>query len=341
LVDFSMLAEPVAESTPCGPDCEYEGDFLALLQAVQGKAEQQFGDTVIPAVEPDWRTVEQLATSLLGRTKDLRVAGLLSVAATHLKGIAGFSAGVGLLLLLCERYWDEVHPRMIIDGEDDPYLRINALAAISDAGEGSGLVRALRAQLLASLPLPVSVRDVEMTVAKDVSARYSDAQIQSVLADAWKAGSPTLAAFEEARASVTAFAVLTDEHFATGESPDLSVLKSLFKVVGGVIDRTKPGTIAVAEVSDGKSEDDLTSQGLALQTPKSITGEINSREDVRRALQRICDYLERHEPSNPAALFAQRALGLLDRGFLDIMQELSPDSVGHLKMLTGAKLPNE
>jgi len=58
-------------------------------------------------------------------------------------------------------------------------------------------------------------------------------------------------------------------------------------------------------------------------------------------LQRVCDYLERHEPSNPAALFVRRAQAMLDRNFLDIMLELSPDSVQHLKMLTGAKLPGE
>jgi type VI secretion system protein ImpA len=70
-------------------------------------------------------------------------------------------------------------------------------------------------------------------------------------------------------------------------------------------------------------------------------GEIRTREDVRRTLQRICDFLERHEPSNPASLFARRAERMLDMKFLDIMQELSPDTMSHLHMLTGATPTSE
>ncbi len=344
MVDFSPLAEPVVVSPPCGSDCEYDGEFIALLQALQGKAEQQFGNAVIPAVEPEWRTVEQMAIALLGRTKDLRVVGSLTLAATHLNGVAGFSAGVGLMLQLCERYWDEVHPRLNIDGEHDPYLRINAIAAISDVGgfyDGSGIVRALRAQLLVNHPLPISIRDVEMVVAKDAAARYSDAQIQSILAEALKLSSPTIVFFEKARVSVAALVLLAEERFTAGESPDLSVLKALFKTVGGGIDRAKPITAPVLDNSTSESDGGRPSGVDDLQTSKPIPGEIRSRDDVRRALQRVCDYLEQHEPSNPSALFARRALSLLDRGFLDIMLELSPDSVSHLKMLTGAKFPNE
>ena len=74
---------------------------------------------------------------------------------------------------------------------------------------------------------------------------------------------------------------------------------------------------------------------------QSAPGEIRSREDVRRALERICEYLERYEPSNPAALFARRAERMLDKGFLDIMRELSPDNMHHLQTLMGVKPPDE
>lgn len=44
-----------------------------MARAATGKAEQQFGSTIIPEEAPDWVQVERLATSLLARTKDLRV----------------------------------------------------------------------------------------------------------------------------------------------------------------------------------------------------------------------------------------------------------------------------
>ena len=65
--------------------------------------------------------------------------------------------------------------------------------------------------------------------------------------------------------------------------------------------------------------------------------DVQSRADARLALQKVYAYLERDEPSNPAALFARRAERLLDRGFLDIMHELMPDALSQLETLTGAR----
>jgi type VI secretion system protein ImpA len=52
-IDTEALLAPVSDDAPSGPDLTYDPDFLALEQAAQDKTEQQFGDTVIPAEEPD------------------------------------------------------------------------------------------------------------------------------------------------------------------------------------------------------------------------------------------------------------------------------------------------
>lgn len=345
MIDLSALAEPLADASPCGADCEYEGDFLALSQAVVGKPEQQFGDTVIPAVEPEWRSVERMGVDLLGRTKDLRVAGWLTLALTHIHGVIGFSAGVGLMLSLCERYWDEVHPRLVIDGDDDPYLRINAISALSDGSggfsEGSAIMRAFRASQLLQHPLTVTIRDVELVVAKDSSAKYTEAQLTTVLSDASKANVESVLAFDQARSSVAGLLELSNSRFDSGEQPDLSALKALFKAVGSLIDRARAGQNAVSTGDQVDTSSYASADVGVTQSIASATGEIRSRVDVNRALERICEYLERYEPSNPAALFARRAQNMLDRNFLDIMLELSPDSVQQLQLITGGKLPQE
>ena len=67
---LEVLLAPVSSESPCGADLEY-GDpaFAELGRAVLGKPEQQIGNTVVPAAEPDWKSVEKQATQLLGRTK--------------------------------------------------------------------------------------------------------------------------------------------------------------------------------------------------------------------------------------------------------------------------------
>lgn len=346
MYDLSHHALPIDEQQPCGPDCEYDAGFLALSQAVAGKPEQQFGDTIIPAVEPDWRVVEQMASEMLGKTKDLRVVAWLTEAATRLHGVAGFAAGVQLMNLLCEQYWDDVHPRLVIDGDNDPYLRIGALASLSSSGgsyaDSAPIMRALREASIANRAVTIRIRDVELAAAHDATARYSDAQVVSILKDAIADGSEAISAFEQAVVSFSALIAQVGSRMSGQEQPDFSAMEALIKAVGGAIARARSS--GVAEASNESEEP----SGLGLDTGgatgargTSVVGEVRSREDVRRALQRVCAYLEQHEPSNPASLFARRAERMLGMDFIGIVRELSPDSMQQIQLVTGVKLGDE
>ena len=79
-MDIDTLLAPVRPDAPCGDNLEYDADFLRMMQLASGKAEQQFGDTLIAAQEPDWRQVEHIALGLLAKSKDLRIMLLLAQA---------------------------------------------------------------------------------------------------------------------------------------------------------------------------------------------------------------------------------------------------------------------
>ena len=55
MIDFDRSVEPLAGIAPVAPIASTTMTSLALSQATAGKPEQQFGDTVIPAADPDWR----------------------------------------------------------------------------------------------------------------------------------------------------------------------------------------------------------------------------------------------------------------------------------------------
>lgn len=345
MYDLSQLAEPVSAEQPCGPDCEYDGRFLALSQAVAGKPEQQFGDTIIAAVEPDWRVVEDKATELLGQTKDLRVAAWLTEASTRLHGLPGFAAGIQLMNLLCERYWEDVHPRLIIEGEPDPYLRIGALASLSSSGgsyaDGSPVMRALREALVVERTLAVKVRDLELTAANDAAARYTETQIASALQQAVAEGSELIAAFEGAAGSVVELSALVGQRMSGDEQPDFSALKALMNTVSSAIGRVRSAGGSEGSASGEVLQENRGPGASSTETRGMGSGEVRSLQDARIALQRVCTYLERHEPSSPASLFARRAERMLGMDFMNIMRELSPDSIQHIQMLTGAPSTEE
>jgi type VI secretion system protein ImpA len=52
-------------------------------------------------------------------------------------------------------------------------------------------------------------------------------------------------------------------------------------------------------------------------------------------LENVCKFIEQSEPSNPAPLFIRRAQRLLSRSFLEIIQDLAPDSLGQIQKLAG------
>ena len=345
MADFDSFVAPIAGDQPCGPDCEYDNDFLALSQAAVGKAEQQFGDTVIPAGEPDWREVDRLGQALLARTKDLRVVAWVTLANTHLYGILEFAKGLKFALTLCEQYWDSVHPRIEVDGEVDPYLRMNAIAAFS-ASEYSGenrLILALRLATIVRTPLTLNFRDLELAFNKSPDAAYALTHIEPVLVASLASGNKELAAIAEAYASYQAMRTLVEDRVSAAEAPDMQRLSGVMKPVARGLEYMRA---AAAGAAGGTTSDDAIANSATEATGEALaesssavggTGAIQNRDDVRRALDRVCEYLERHEPSNPASLFARRAQRMLGMPFLELMRELSPDSVPQLETLTGMR----
>src|SRR5258706_23613 len=73
-IDLTSLLSAVSDAAPAGPNLEGDASFAELITAAKGKPEQQFGETVIPAEEPDWRQVKRLALGVLGKTRARRVA---------------------------------------------------------------------------------------------------------------------------------------------------------------------------------------------------------------------------------------------------------------------------
>lgn len=69
--------------------------------------------------------------------------------------------------------------------------------------------------------------------------------------------------------------------------------------------------------------------------PASVPGTIQSREDVVRALDRICEFYARTEPSSPVPMLLQRARRLVDKSFLEVLRDLVPDGLNQAMIFQG------
>jgi type VI secretion system protein ImpA len=129
--------------------------------------------------------------------------------------------------------------------------------------------------------------------------------------------------FDDLRAIETVF---TEK---ISNAPDL---KSLKQLVQSAVSYLAKGLPAEEGAGEGAAEGPNVTGGVA----QTVVGAIRSRDDVKKLLDQICEFLQKTEPSNPAPILLNRARRLLDKGFLDIIQELMPDSLSEVEKLAGS-----
>jgi type VI secretion system protein ImpA len=328
--DFVLesLLSPLAGDAPCGADLEYDPAFLALQEAGAGRPEQQYGDTVIAAEEPDWPAVHEQALELARRTRDLRLAVWLARSGARLEGWAGAVRGLRLVHGLLDQHWDHVHPQLDASDGNDPTARLNALMPLVHL-EG---LQDLRAAALTGARGGPSVRDVELAFGRAEPAPGEAVPTEQGLADALAAAaerSPELAAqLQAGLQSVEGIVSAIDQH-APAQGPDFTPLRKLMQHVAEAGRRLQPGAAPQAEAA-------AVIEGAAAAARGTVpAGAIGSREDAIKALQRVCEWIERNEPSHPAPLLIRRAQRLMSKNFIDIIRDLVPDGVNQVERLAG------
>ena len=336
MLDLEALLAPIPGDAPSGPDLEYDPAWQEVERLAQGKAEQQFGDKIVAAEEPPWRDIGQQSLPLFARSKDARNAVLLARAQTSLEHFAGLAQGLQLIHQLMERFWDTVHPQLDASDNNDPTMRLNALSALADP---QGLLRAARnAYIFRSRAHgELTVRQVELAAGK-LQPRADEAvppiatveqQLGAVIGE--DADLPLRVA--AALASARALARLLDDKVGSDRSPDLKPLLGMLLTVDQVVGRVV--ATLQGSASDAASAEGAGGGGAPGGPGINAGGAIRSRADVVLLLDRIAEFLQRTEPTNPARLLVTRAKRIMDMDFIQLMNELAPDGLSQARIVTG------
>jgi type VI secretion system protein ImpA len=336
LVDVTLLLAPVSVDSPCGDDLEYDADFLQLERDAQGKPERTMGDSVQPAEPPQWRQIEQSTTALLQRSKDLRITHFLLQSALALNGFSGLANALTLINDLLIRYWPSLYPQLDADDDNDPTVRINALAGIACDTN----IRLLRESLMTHSRTfgPVSLR-----AALNASGlqSFSDEQLKpDELAGALRDTDPeqlcaTRSALQEAHDAAGAIERYVCEQVGSAQGVDLSALKQPLKQALHVFAEYAPGGVGTDRpVEESRGTAPTQSTSIAADSPR-VSGDIANREDVVNTLDRILGYYARHEPSSPLPVLLSRAKNLVHADFAAIVRNLIPDGMSQFENLRG------
>ena len=337
MIAVEELLKPISEESPCGEDLSDDASLQELETLARGKEETQFS----AAEPPDWKQLRSRSLELFGRSKDLRIAMTLAVTAVELDGLPGFRESLMLVKGLLETYWTTVYPQLDPADDNDPLQRVNIVASLATPtgtfGDPFRILERLRA-----IPLCNSVQMghyslTEILRAESGVATESDKPVVATaqIDVAFRDSNPEeLREIFQAISDCIALVLAIDEWITrtvgVSKAPDLTPLSA---DLGAMQSRVAPYVKEIAEPAFGLG----VGPSAGGQVAFSPEGEIRSRQDVVMLLQKICLYYDRIEPSSPVPLMLKRAARLAEMDFMEILEDLSPDAIAQVRIITGEK----
>lgn len=337
-MDVQRLLDAISPDTPCGDDLEYDAAFLALEHAAQGQPERQMGDAVLPAAPPEWRQVRDLSVELFTRSKDLRIASYFLQSAIALQGLPGLVQGLQLIQQLLAQYWNDLHPQLDAEDDNDPTFRINALAGLNVEPVihllwGMPLISS-RAFGSVSLRAALNAAGLQRFASESLSAEQLGAAFQDCEGEQLEA---CRAALNDAHGTLLTIEREVNERVGSTRGADFGAIKQLLRHAEQILTEHAPQPgVASAVAAAGEPVDAAISTAAApAAAPPRIGGEVGNRDDVLRGLDRILGYYARHEPSSPVPVLLSRARSLVSADFATIVRNLIPDGFSQFEKLRG------
>lgn len=330
-MDIDALVAPLSDSegAKAGPDLSYDDARIEIEAPFQLDGG---GETV---EERAWRDSIRGITAQAAVTRDLWLATYLARAGAKVGDLQLVADGTLMLARLLEELWDEVHPTL--DEADfvgrktpcdsltkireflGPLKRVTIwehrlgkftgedLARFATQGEGAEGYGQFRAATGSTDPaeLKEAFGDAiaKLDLIKDAVTRTDAVLVAKAGSDTGTNFAPTYEALDVIRSAALPYA---------GLEPDL--------------------------VSD--AEGDVAGAGfenLGAAGP-ALSGRVNSREDVSRALDAIIDYYRAREPASPVPTLLKRARHWVTMDFLQLIDEMLPASMDEAKKLLVSKL---
>ncbi|MGV2293378.1 type VI secretion system ImpA family N-terminal domain-containing protein [Trinickia sp. YCB016] len=337
---------PVSDTAPCGPELEYDHDFIVLFASAAPKRDVQYGAFVRAPDPLNWSELERDCQRLMMRTKDMSVAVLYTRCRTRLAGAAGLAEGTGLLAAWLNAFAAQVHPQPNIDGEREAVLemRMNALQALTDS---EGLLADVREIVLTKSTLArLQVRDVERAFAHPRPAdALAPESVAQQLQDLRAQHPAVMMGFDDAIANLAAIDTWCASHLETYQ-PDLSQLSWLIGSLSKPTllttnDRVEEPSAAPVPTTNESLEDNAATLPELKNAPpaRSPTQSESAPADRQAALALIRSartWFEAHEPSSPIPVLLKRAEQFVGKRYADVVRAIPSDLLARWEEADGA-----
>ncbi len=328
---IEALSKPVSEDLPSGENLEYDPQYTEMENLFETKPESSLEGYDKDDAGPDWKGVEKLAGALAEKTRDLRVQVYASIASIHTRGLPALRDNLELLRIYVEDFWDTVHPQLDPEDDNDPTLRMNTLEMLNEHSLISMALNRVELVELKGLGR-FGVREVELAQGKETPDEGEEVPDINLIRQAFLRSDPehVQALCSSVSESIQLLADIDNcWREKTGDSLSLGNATKALKKVSAILAEFVPSQA-------GQEMDETAEAGdTSGNTPPAASGAINSRADVVRMLDKICEYYSAHEPSSPIPLLLRRAQRLVEKSFLEILEDMVPDGLKQAQIVSG------
>jgi type VI secretion system protein ImpA len=337
-LDWKDLLKPITDAAPCGDDLE----DTALLASIEGArlfgrarpfdAEEDPKDpTSNKRKPPEWNEFIDTTRNALGRSRDLRLLANLAVALLRTEGIGAFVDTLPVASYWLEQYWTDLYPRL---DEGDAMRRRSALNCFADS---MAVLDGLRRLPIVSSRQhgTLTLREIDLATGQ-LSPRDGEPRPDSAQVNAAFSALPgeELVAFAQrvgqALAAVKQIEVAMGTAAGPDGVPDLEALSAPLTR----IERALTAQVALRTGSPEAAGIAVAEAGGAAGRVMAV-GAIGSRQDAIRALDAVAEYFRQNEPSSPIPLFVERAKRLVSKNFLEVLADVVPDALPHVRAVGG------
>ncbi|MEK6235317.1 MAG: type VI secretion system protein TssA, partial [Planctomycetales bacterium] len=315
-IDVEKYLQPISEELPCGENLEYEPAFQEMEEASKGKEAGGIVEAGQEAEPPEWKEVKAKSLGLLETTRDLRPAVYLARSVLNLDGWRDFADALAMIQGFLEKFWDQVWPELDHDDPSDlAGFRVYALQELCGAEatlywvERTPLIRSRMVGQFSLRDVKIANGDVEAPSSMDsppttpaIEAAFRDEEIETETIQG------TLEAINDAIEHTKGIEAGVTAHIDATMSVRLTDLVKMLEECAAYIQERLQERVPIEEEGGESGEGGSGSgSGSGPGGGDALSGRINSRTDVLKALDMVNDYYTRHEPSSPLALVVRSA----------------------------------
>lgn len=337
MADIEALITPLSEEEGqrAGPDLSYSNDRSDieapfLLDAGGGEVEERA-----------WRDSVRLILAEAQQTRDLWLATYLARGGAKMGDLQTVVDGTSMMAGLLENLWPDVHPTL---DEADFVGRKTPCDSLTKIREFLAPLK--RTALFEHRMGKVTGEDLER-FATEGSSADGYAQFRAAIdtndperaAEIKESFAEAVAKLDSIRESIKrvddVLVANAGSDTGTNFQPTYDVLAALRSATlpyAGMAEEAAPATAAADNYGgDAGGGGGVTSGGPAL------SGKVNTRDDVIRAIDAIIDYYRAREPGSPVPVLMKRARHWVSMDFMELVADMVPDSVSTAQSILLAK----